>query len=81
MPPTPDGCLKFIRDISLANHVYEPRSHTRISVTPAEKMFTEWTAPTNLPSALRTEIEMVIAGIFGSKAAEELKPERLRLCW
>lgn len=81
MPPTPDGYLKFIRDIPLANTLLHAASKTHISVAPESADGTEWTAPENLPKALRDEMTTVIAGIFGPEAAQELTPQHLRLCW
>jgi len=81
MPPTPDGYLKFIRDIPLANKLFHPASQTYISVAPESAEGTEWTAPENLPKVLRDEMTTVIAGIFGPEAARELVPQHLRLCW
>ncbi|KIW42941.1 uncharacterized protein PV06_06437 [Exophiala oligosperma] len=81
MPPTPDGYLKFIRDIPLANTLVHAASKTRISVAPPNAEGTEWTARENLPEVLQDEMTTVIGGIFGPDAAQELIPQHLRLCW
>ena len=81
MPPTPEGYLKFIRDIPLANTVEHRASKTKMSITPAAKELTQWTSPDTIPTTLQEEIETVISGIFGPTAEKELKPDQLRLCW
>jgi hypothetical protein len=81
MPPTKDGYLKFIRDIPFANTVDHLPSGEKFSTTPLDPTACEWTSPESIPEGLRQEVSLSIKGIYGEKAEQELKPEKLRLCW
>ncbi len=80
MPPTPDGELKFCRDVSFTNSVKHPVSGQTISVPPITSGKTQWTAPENVPSGLREELYTVMKGIYG-KEAEGMNLDTFRLCW
>lgn len=80
MPPTPQGQLKFIRDVPFRNTVYHPASDQLLSVplTSAERSL--WTSPDNMPSGIRKEVDMVLNGIYG-KEVKGLRPDVYRFCW
>ncbi|KAI9871194.1 MAG: hypothetical protein M1830_004434 [Pleopsidium flavum] len=80
MPPTPDGELKFCRDVSFTNSVKHPASGQTISVPPITSGKTQWTAPENISSELREELYTVMGGIYG-KGAEGMNLDTFRLCW
>lgn len=80
MPPTPDGELKFCRDLSFTNPIHHPASGQTISVPSFIRRETQWTTPANVPPALRQELYGVMRGIYGHEA-DGLALESFRLCW
>ena len=80
MPPTPDGELKFIRDVKFAHTVTHPKTGEEMMVPMTGKKTSQWTKPEEMPSGLREEISTVIKGIYGSRA-EGLEPAKYRFCW
>lgn len=80
MPPTPDGQLKFIRDIKFANTVNHSTTGEEMMIPMLGKQLSQWTQPEAIPSGLREEIATVMKGIYG-KHAQDLKPATYRFCW
>ena len=80
MPPTPEGELKFIRDIKFANTVLHEKTGEEMLVPLTGKDTSQWTDPSKIPSGLREEIGIVIKGIYG-KYGDDLKPSKYRFCW
>ena len=80
MPPTPEGELKFIRDIKFANTVTDEKSGKQMLVPLTGKYTSQWTDPEKVPLGLREEIRTVIKGIYG-KHGTDLTPAKYRFCW
>jgi hypothetical protein len=80
MPPTPDGELKFCRDLSFTNSIHHPVSGQSISVPSYIGGETQWTAPANVHPAFRQELYGVMRGIYGHEA-DGLTLDSFRLCW
>ncbi|KAL8934656.1 MAG: hypothetical protein Q9216_005797 [Gyalolechia sp. 2 TL-2023] len=82
MPITPDGQLKFIRDVPWKNTVRHHESGQAISIPPTTASESQWTAPETFPAGLREEISIVVKGIFGAEEeALQLTPNSFRMCW
>ena len=80
MAPTPDGELKFIRDIKFANTVTHEKSGKQILVLMTGRHTSQWTDADKIPLGLREEIATVIKGIYG-KHSTDLTPAKYRFCW
>lgn len=80
MPPTPQGQLKFIRDVPFRNTVHHPASDQSLPVPLTSTKRSLWTSPENMPSGIRKEIDMVLNGIYG-KEVKGLSPNVYRFCW
>ena len=80
MPPTPDGQLKFIRDVTFKNTVEHAASGQMISVPVISTERSQWTSPQTIPAGLREELAIVMKGIYGNQA-QDLKPDTFRICW
>ena len=80
MPPTPNGQLKFIRDVPFRNTVYHSASDHCFSVPLTSTERSQWTSPSDMPSKIRKEIDTVLNGIYG-REAKGLKPDFYRFCW
>ena len=78
MPPTPDRQLKFIRDVPFRNTIDHPESSQSFSVPLTSIERSQWTSPDKMPSSIKTEIDIVVHGIYG---AQGLEPDMYRLCW
>ena len=81
MPPTPDGQLKFNRDLPFLHTVQHSESGDEFSVPIVDYNHTQWTSADKIPHSLVEEIDIVIKGIYGPEAAKDLKPHTYRLCW
>ncbi|KAL9108761.1 MAG: hypothetical protein Q9227_006557 [Pyrenula ochraceoflavens] len=84
MPPTPDGKLKFNRDIPFTNTVTHSPSGHEISVPLIRPSSHQYLSPSELSStypSLFSEVNTVISGIYGPDSLEQLKPTTYRLCW
>ena len=80
MPPTPEGELKFIRDVKFANTVTHEKSGKQMLVPMTGRHTSQWTDPDKIPLGLREEIATVIKGIYG-KHGTDLTPAEYRFCW
>ena len=80
MPITPDGQMKFIRDVTWKNTVDHPASGQSFSVPLTTPDRSQWTSPEKIPLGLREEVEMVVKGIYGADGTS-LMPNTLRMCW
>lgn len=80
MPPTPDLQLKFIRDVPFRNTIDHPESRQSFSVPLTSIERSQWTSSDKIPSSIKTEIDMVLNGIYG-KEAKGLRPDTYRFCW
>lgn len=80
MPPTPDGELKFCRDLSFTNSIHHSASGQTISVSSFVSGDSQWTTLANVPPALQQELYTVMQGIYGHEA-NELTLDSFRLCW
>ena len=78
MPPTPDRQLKFIRDVPFRNTINHPESSQSFSVPLTSVERSQWTSSDKMPSSIKTEIDMVLNGIYGAKG---LRPDTYRFCW
>ncbi|KAL8890837.1 MAG: hypothetical protein Q9215_002063 [Flavoplaca cf. flavocitrina] len=81
LPITPDGQMKFIRDVPWKNTVKHQASRQSISVPLTTPARSQWSKPSELPKGLREEIGMVIKGIYGETQGSQLVPQRMRMCW
>lgn len=81
MPITPDGQMKFIRDVTWKNTVKYENSEQAISIPITTPARSQWTSPENIPLGLREEIETVVKGIYGQEEGKRLMPNTLRMCW
>ena len=79
MPPTPNRQLKFIRDVPFRNTIYHPESSQSFSVPLTSIERSQWTSSDKMPSSVKTEIDMVVNGMYGE--AKGLRPDMYRLCW
>lgn len=80
MPPTPDGELKFCRDVSFTNSIHHSASGQTISVNTFTSGDSQWATPANVPPALQQELYTVMQGIYGHEA-DGLTLDSFRLCW
>ena len=80
MPPTPDGELKFIRDVKFANTITYPKTGEEMMVPMLGGKLSQWTQPEAILSGLREEMATVIRGIYG-KHVDGLELARYRFCW
>ena len=80
MPPTPDGQLKFIRDIPFKNTEDHAASNQKMSIPLTNIDGSQWTLPSKMPTGIRNEIVTVMNGIFG-KEVKNLQPSQMRFCW
>ncbi|KAL6720694.1 hypothetical protein ACLMJK_002619 [Lecanora helva] len=80
MPPTPDGQLKFIRDIPFKNTIDHPASGQKFSVPRTDLQRSQWVSPSDIPQGIRDEISTVMKGIYG-KEVHGLQPSTMRFCW
>ena len=81
MPPTPDGQLKFNRDLPFLHTIKHSESGDEFSIPIVDYNHTQWTSADKIPQSLVEEIDTVIKGIYGPDAAKDLKPHTYRLCW
>ena len=78
MPPTPDRQLKFIRDVPFRNTIDHPESGQLFSVPLTSIERSQWTSSDKMPSSIKTEIDMVLNGIYGHIG---FRPDMYRFCW
>ena len=77
MPSTPDGLLKFCRDVSFSNMVGVTEYGTTHSVPPYAEEYDQW----SIPEKLKDDIRSVQRGLYGEKLAEEFHIANYRICW
>jgi hypothetical protein len=78
MPPTPDGLLKFCRDVSFTNNVHHEASGQTFSIPPPGADQNTWTG--DVQQGLKDEISDVMMQIYG-KDAEAFEFKSFRICW
>ncbi|KAL8714148.1 MAG: hypothetical protein Q9220_001876 [cf. Caloplaca sp. 1 TL-2023] len=78
MPPTPDGLLKFCRDVSFTHNIYHTASGQTISVPPSPPSQSTWSQ--DVPPGLKEEAFNVMTQTYG-KEVEGLEFESYRMCW
>ncbi|KAI4163404.1 MAG: hypothetical protein LQ342_002911 [Letrouitia transgressa] len=77
LPPTPEGVLKFCRDVSFSNKRQHPELSKIISSPPTDQPNEGQKVP---PQDLRDEIDRVKKDLFG-KQADEMDFDQYRVCW
>ena len=77
MPSTPDGLLKFCRDVSFSNMVAVTEYGKTYSVPPDAEEYDQW----SVPDKLKEEIRSVQQGLYGHELAKEFRTANYRICW
>ena len=78
MPPTPDGLLKFCRDVGFTNNTYHEASQQRISIPPTPATQSTWS--NDAPEALKQEVRDIMTKTYGQEI-EGFTFESYRMCW
>ncbi|KAL8748414.1 MAG: hypothetical protein Q9184_007320 [Pyrenodesmia sp. 2 TL-2023] len=81
MPITPNGQMKFIRDVTWKNTIKHHESGQSLSVPITTPSRSQWSSPSDIPMGLREEIDTVVKGIYGEEEGKKLQPNTLRMCW
>ncbi|KAI9774044.1 MAG: hypothetical protein M1839_001929 [Geoglossum umbratile] len=78
IPPTPDGLLKFISELSFTRMVYHEQLKKTISIPPDPISQNTWSQ--DIPLGLKQEVRRVMKHMYGMEA-EGLEVETYRMCW